>query len=84
MLKTTPLALSKRAASGPKNCQRENPPDVVNSLAGGGKQRWKQARKETVGNLDKIADALVYAVTFINCHGDKNDDELLDQNVAAL
>ena len=34
--------------------------------------------------MDAIADALVYAVAFIHCHGDENDDELQDQNVKAL
>jgi hypothetical protein len=34
--------------------------------------------------VEAIANALVYAVTFINCHGDENDDELQDQNVGAL
>jgi hypothetical protein len=33
---------------------------------------------------EAIADALVYAVTYINCHGDKDDDDLSDQNVGAL
>lgn len=34
--------------------------------------------------MNAIADALVYAVTYINCRGDENDDELLDGDVGAL
>lgn len=42
-----------------------------------GSQKWDS-------HMNAIADALVYAVTFINCHGDPNDDESLDEDVSAL
>jgi len=34
--------------------------------------------------MDAIADALVYAVAYINCRGDEGDDDLLDDDVGAL
>ncbi|MFO0965376.1 MAG: hypothetical protein U0793_07295 [Gemmataceae bacterium] len=34
--------------------------------------------------MDNIADALVYAVAYINCRGDEGDDDLLDDDVGAL
>jgi hypothetical protein len=34
--------------------------------------------------MDAIADALVYAVTFINSRGDEDDDDSLDEDVGAL
>lgn len=34
--------------------------------------------------MDAISDALVYAVAYINCRGDEDDDDLLDDDVGAL
>src|SRR5262245_41964678 len=34
--------------------------------------------------MDAIADALVYAVTYINCRGEDGDEEFLDDDVGAL
>lgn len=34
--------------------------------------------------MDAIADALVLAVAHINCRGDEDDDEQLDEDVGAL
>jgi hypothetical protein len=34
--------------------------------------------------MDKIADTLIFAVTFINCHGDENNEDLRDENIGAL
>jgi hypothetical protein len=34
--------------------------------------------------MDAIADAVVYAVAYLNCRGDEDDDELLDDDDGAL